>query len=486
MSKRTKEYFIEITTRAWNSPTLTTWGSYISRIISLAIVLPLILTKFSTADIALWYLFLTIIGMQPLADMGFGVTFIRIISYAMGGTDKLDDLRNINLNSISTRGANWHTIEKIVNTMYYIYARLTPLLFILLLIFGTAFLFKPISYTGQPTEAWISWAIILMATTIIFRGSMYSNYLQGINKIALLRRWQAVFSLGSIFSNFLILWFDGSILLLVISNQFWAVLNVIRNYYFCRNADKGQFKKFAKQGKDEEVLKAVWPSAWRSGVGVLLYYGTIQASGLIYAQIGDLENIAAYLLSIRILNNIRGFSQAPFYSKIPLLARLRAQGNIKKQIAVARQGMQLSYWTFALAFIIVGISASPLLNYIGSNANFASPLLWILLGFGYYVERFGAMHIQLYSTTNHIIWHIANGISGAIYLLFSFILLPYIDVYAFPIAIIIAQLGFFSWYTAWHSYKTFNLRFWDFEKYVMLQPLGSIILYMLLMFLVNI
>ena len=48
----------------WNSPTLMTWGSFFSRALSLFIVLPLLLTRLRTEEIALWYLFITIISFQ--------------------------------------------------------------------------------------------------------------------------------------------------------------------------------------------------------------------------------------------------------------------------------------------------------------------------------------------------------------------------------------------------------------------------------------
>jgi O-antigen/teichoic acid export membrane protein len=468
--------FLKLT---WHSPTVTTWGSFLSRGISLILVLPLVLTKFSSADIALWYLFLTIIGLQPLADMGFGFTFVRVIAFAMGGAKRFDDLRTVKNQPKGESQKNWISTEKIVSTMYYVYNRLTPIIFILLLIVGTISLIKPISYTDNTQTSWISWFIILLTTTILFRGTIYTNYLQGINKIALFRRWQSIFSIGTTLSSFLVLWFDGNILLLVISYQMWAVLNVIRNYYFCCRIDDKRFRKFKNTGKDDEIYKAVWPSAWRSGVGVILYSVVVQASGLIYAQVGSVTNVASYLLGLRILNNIRSLSQAPFYSKIPLLSRLRAEGNQERQVAIARKGMILSYWVFVIGFIAFGLIAAPLLRLIGSNADFVPPLLWASMGFGYFLERYGAMHIQLYSTTNHIILHIANGVSGAIYLVSSLVLLYFIDVYAFPVAIIISQLGFYTWYSARHSYNTFNLNFWKFEKNNMLIPLMLIILFSL-------
>ena len=84
-----------------------TWSSFLARSLSLILVVPLILTHFSTEEIALWYLFSTIIGLQMLADVGFSPTFSRIIAYGVGGlsTSELKDLRNIKL-SASPKGSN--------------------------------------------------------------------------------------------------------------------------------------------------------------------------------------------------------------------------------------------------------------------------------------------------------------------------------------------------------------------------------------------
>ena len=80
----------QATSKIWNSPTVMTWVSFLVRSLSLIVVLPLILTRFSTEEIALWYLFITIIGLQMFVDMGLSPTFSRVISYAMGGADVHD------------------------------------------------------------------------------------------------------------------------------------------------------------------------------------------------------------------------------------------------------------------------------------------------------------------------------------------------------------------------------------------------------------
>jgi hypothetical protein len=73
-----------------------TWGSFGTRSLSLIVVLPLVLNRLSTPEIALWYLFSTVIGLQLLADVGFSPTFSRVTAYGMGGlsTFEIKDLRD--------------------------------------------------------------------------------------------------------------------------------------------------------------------------------------------------------------------------------------------------------------------------------------------------------------------------------------------------------------------------------------------------------
>jgi hypothetical protein len=468
----------------WQSPTLMTWGSFGTRLLSVIVVLPLILNRFSTSEISLWYLLSTMIGLQLLADAGFVQTFSRLIAFAMGGAElrELKDMRNCP-EMREKRQPRWETISQIVGTMRVIYLRVALGSFFLLIIFGTWALFKPVNETANITHSWIAWGVILATTTaVLLFGNRYSAYLQGTNQIALLRRWEMLTALGGIVTSFLVLIFGGRLLALVIANQTWTVLNIVRDRWLCRSMENGRFRRFTVSTINKDVFEAAWPSAWRSGLGVFMSYGLIQLSGVMYAQIESPAAVASYLLALRLIQAASQFSQAPFYTKLPVLATLRAQGNVTQQIKIAKRGMLLAYWTYIAGFLFLGFFATPILDLIHSNAKFVSPSLWALLGLAIFVERYGAMHIQLYSTTNHIIWHIANGVSGAIYVFVSLLLFPKIGVYAFPIGMLAGYVGFYSWYSASHSYRAFDLSFWRFERTTGLVPLSIMLSYSMAVF----
>ena len=69
----------DLSFRLWDSPTITTWASFLSRPLNLLILTPLILTKFDNEEIATWFLFTLFINLQSLADFGFNSSLIRVM-----------------------------------------------------------------------------------------------------------------------------------------------------------------------------------------------------------------------------------------------------------------------------------------------------------------------------------------------------------------------------------------------------------------------
>jgi len=460
--------------RIWHSPTVMTWASFMVRSLGLIVTLPLILTRFNAEEVALWYLFLTIISMQMLSDMGLSPTFSRVISYAMGGAN-INDLKSPK--NKNNGKVNWESIECISSEMRRVYSNISWYWAMLLATAGTALLVIPISQVHDTNSAWISWIVILIISTIVIRGNAFSSYLQGINKVAILRRWEAVTALGGIFASILVLSFDGSVLGMVIAHQSFVLVGIYINRKLSNTVENGRFKDFSLKNKNKIVMDAVWPSAWRSGIGVILATGVMQISGLIYAQLAPSAEVATYLLGLRLIITVNSFSQAPFYSKLPLLSRMYSEGKENELIKTAKRGMMLSHWAYVLGFIIIGVAGEKLLTFIGSNVDFPSYLLWTLLGIGYFSERYGAMHLQLYSVTNHIIWHTVGFWSGGILIIVTILLFSEYGVLAFPYAKIASFTGFYAWFCALHSYRKFGLDFFSFEKTTFIPPLLVMLLF---------
>ncbi len=464
----------------WESPTFTTWGSFMSKSLYAVLLLPVITTVLSPEDITIWLLFNILIGLQNIGDLGFGVTFIRVMSYAMGGASDVSDLVSTG-RAIRRNSPNYDLLERSYTATRYLLFYTSLAFIVIISISGYFTLKKPISLTIEQGNAWIAFGLILITTYIRFNGNRYSIFLQGVNQVAMLRRWEAIISLFSIFSGFFVAVFTRSLLWLIVNQQIWAIIQMLFNRHLCRIVLEGKFRRFRSDGIDKELVKSIFPAAWKSWIGSLMSYGVVQASGLVVAQIGTTPTVSAYLFSLKILDIIKNFSNAPFYSKIPLYNRLFAEGNRNGLMVRIENGIRYSLLTFSVTAIFIGIAGQPLLRLIGSNVSLVSEWIWIAMIFAYFFERYGALHLQLYSITNDIVWHIANGVSGLIFITFSFIFTAVagLGVISFPLAMIISSLSFFVWYTARKSYKYFNLDFPGFEYRTSFYPLLLLAAYLI-------
>jgi len=373
--------------RIWHSPTLMTWGNFSAKSLSLVVLLPLIVSKLDVSDVIVWYLFLSLITLQMLIDLGFTPTFTRIIAYGMGGLSSKDliNIRTRQPNNNKHLAPNWDTIIQVGATMKVIYKRLSALVFVLALSLGSLAVWKPISESTTPDLAWVAWLIVVFTTTITLYGNYYLAYLQGINEIARIQRWQMGFALASVATSSIVLFLGGDLLALTLSHQLWLIANVIFNRWLKNTVHHGKGRAISEVTKpSSHIWDVVWPAAWRSGIGILMSAGLIQLSGVIYAQLAETAKVASYLLGLQIIRAIVNFSAAPFYSKIPVFSQLYTQHSWQKLTAYAARGMSLSYWAFVLGFVSIGIMADWLLELVGSNVNFPSSLVWCLLGLAFF------------------------------------------------------------------------------------------------------
>lgn len=440
-----------------------TWGSRVARALNIIWVLPLIVTRFSGEEIKLWYSFTAFWTLASVLDLGFNATFIRLLSYSVA-----------NKNATNQSEAFAFNAKELIPVMKLVYGALS-LLMILAAGFAFFFLQKNIAATPNPEDSFLAFLVFGIGSSVFMGGNLFVSTLQGVNKVALVMKWDALSNFGSSVTSILVLSLGGGILELAIAQQFWIVLNVIRNRWLCQKEEL--YTLYRKVAFHYHTFLKAFQVAWKSGAGAFMSLGLSQVLALYYSMVSSTETGAAYLITLNILHQVNVFAHAPFYSKLPLLAQLRAKNDIQQLAERAQQGMQWSYVTLLMGFLGIGLFGSKLLELLGSNAQIVSPTVYFAMCIALLVERYGAMHIQIYTTTNHIIWHIANGISGLINLLAVFLLFSKLDVLAFPLGSLAGSLLFYSWYSAKHSYQSLPGSSWAFEKKVWLFPLPILLLF---------
>lgn len=464
--------------KIFESPTMMTLFSFASKSLSFVIITPFLLTNFTTENIALWYLLGVFINLQSLADFGFYNTFVRFIALALsGGCSSVEDFNKIEDKNRNVGNPNEQLAGLVIGTMKKVYSILTIILLIAL-ICCSPLLSKNIQETSNVTEGWACWSIVIIFSVINFMGRPYSNFLLAQNKVALVRKWEGIFNIIALLVNVIVVLTVDSLLLLVLTNQIWIFVNLLRNRYLARTIKQGyKYQTFDRYGYNKKIMQFVWPLAWKAGLSSLTTQGIVSASGLIYAQFCPAAAASSYLFAEKLYTSMRSFAQAPFYSKVPLLVTLRGQEKIHEWERIAQRGMFWASCIFVLGIIFCDSFGEDFFGLIKSNIQFPNHRLWLLMGWAYILHRYGAMHTQLYTTINKVNSHISDIISGLIMITVWMLFVNKLDVYVFPIGMLCGYLLFYIWYAGYYSYKVIESHPLRFELKANMLPLVCLFVY---------
>lgn len=462
--------------RAWQSPTLTTWSSFLVRSLGVVLLLPYLLVRLNPQQVALYLLFGVVASLRILADFGFSPTFIRLIAY----TERERAEPNVNRPELAIGGTG-----EIVAAMRTIYLWMSFALAVLLGTVGTAAVAGQIQKLENPAEGWIGWSITLVCGIFGCWATQFLSFLQGLNRVALVRRWEALFSSLGLLTTLYVLSRGGGLWEVVFANQMWGVATGVRNWILTRRVENGIWLQHRKTRITRDALRQIWSPAWRTGIGTLTGFGIWQISGLVYAQVYSGATLASLMLGLRLMSLVSEFSYAPFSSKLPFICRLYALGKMPEFVLQLRRGMRWTYVAFLGSWIALGIAGPQILQSLQSKTPFPNPHFWAALGLSLLFHRFGAMHVHVSNSSNNVIMHIADGGASLIYFPAFLALIPVAGIYAMPLAQIGAYLGFYCWYSALHSYRSIKSNFVRFEQTVFLPALASAVVYVAVVFLVK-
>lgn len=468
---------VSVLTNFLASPTVMTWVQVALRAGTNFIILGLILSAYPAEEANVWLLLLTLAALKNIADSGFLPTFSRMYSYARAGLT-LDEL--VNQKNVKERVSvvDNVTLSSIVGTARIVYGVLAGLWLTALLAGASFFMAGPINTVEDPEKAWIGFVVFSLASTLSFYGGQYTSALHGCEKVALHQKLLSLVTLLQLLVTVIVILTQSDFVWVVVSFSAFLAVQPIVNAVWARKllASIAVTRGFPGGRASNEVWRAVWPSAWRSGVGVMASDGVLQLSGLTYAQLAGPSASAGYLLALRIFEAVRLFASAPFQAHLPRMVRMRACGAVNDQLTEAQTRMRQSYVVFIALGLMSGYVTPILLEHIESETKFVTQLFWLIFLFAGLVQRYIGMHLQLYGTTNEITWHKVNTVTAGLFAITSLILLEDYSVLAFPLAYLVAQLGYGAWYAGRASYDLFGIGFYKFEKNVLVLPVALLCL----------
>lgn len=429
------------------SATIATWLSQSVKLANHATVLPLALSKLSVEEGSLWLLLYSFVAIGMLADFGFGPTFIRFIGYSSGKPVMQEG-----------RERAWrHGLGEVVAAMRYVYAVLASVCFMSMAILGSAAMARPISLIQSQLEGWMAWGFVVVGTTAAVYSTMYSSFLQGCDRIALFRQWEASAGIASLGITLVALISSDHLVVFVAALQIAPIASLLVNRTLARRNGLDAVEQVPRLGFRAQVIQEVWKPAWRSGFGLAASVGVPQLTNVVLAQFVQPVALAPYLLAQRLIAAVVGYASAPFYTGIPRFVQLLMADSCSQLLAEARKRFLATNWLLVAGLASLGLMGPWLLRLIGSSTDFVAANVWLVMSIAAILDRTGAMHLQLYSLTNHILWHVANGVTGILALLLAIPLYVKFGILGVALGFAIASACFYVPFCLRKSYVEYKL-----------------------------
>jgi len=370
-------------------------------------LLTIIINFYEPASITLFNIFLTFITSFFIVDFGFGQTFSRLISQQfLSNINNTDHLNYTQYNSSKALKE-----QLLIYSIKKIYIYLTIIFFLLISIFGTWAVSNPINQLSDTKYAWIAWIVIVFGASILMYLNQFNSISIGLNLIAKKNRYESYILALSFIIQILFALMQINLLYIISVN----ILSLILVGYINYRLIKAYGFNFNINNKNIDLnfsafRNAIVKMSMNSGIGIIFQLGLYYFLSIFIANSYN-PNTSSMLLSIhRYIQGISSISRVFFYSKIPLINSSFINRDMFIFHKIIKRGMFLSNILY-IVFVLITFKIFHLFN--DQNYSYAINY-FLILTIATYLERYGAMHLQVYTATNKIIWHKANFVSSII------------------------------------------------------------------------
>jgi hypothetical protein len=388
--------------RLWNSPTFTTWGNQAAQSLRLLAITPLILVKFDSTEISVWYLFSSLTFLGDILSQRVSLTFSRLIAFAMGGAKDLSPIKEkrARLDSVEP---NWPLVNRSYGTIGALNGLLTAFITISAIAMGMYGLSGLLTGYQQRGVVWGAFLVLVLGQSVKFFYQRYAIALRGMNYVALSNRWSVVFSLASICTGFIILCCGGGLVEVVVGMQIVALLSIPRDRFLLLHVESGRFKAVKAFRLDREIISWAWEPFWK---GFLLQFanrGVLSLSSIFVARYFVAVEAASILITIRLMSTLKAFCDAPLFSVSPRISRMIAQGGGEDLRNLVRKKFLISQILYGVGLGGLMLLGPVALSLIGANAQLVVGVEGLLLATLAHAQNIPSLLVQVPIAGNNII-----------------------------------------------------------------------------------
>ncbi|WMT87478.1 hypothetical protein NO932_02405 [Pelagibacterium sp. 26DY04] len=433
--------------------------SNLSRSLCYLVPVPILYAVRTPADVSVWLVMTTLLGMQNLLFIGVPHVLVRMLSYA-------DTPRE----SGTGNGACEPSLKELAQFTRAAFSIFTVLLLVLLSTLGTAALFLPISHMGSPADGWLAWAMIVALAPLRVVLLRQLTYLNGRGIVAEARRIDGLAWLGGGVVATVGILLLPSLALMVLIMHLCIGAAIILIAALCRDNGWVTLSRGGDIDSFRRTLSVVWAPIWRTGVGTLMSTGTRQSIGLVVAQYSSPPIAAAYLMAQQAITVLTMLSSAPVLSRLHTMTYAFRNRDYARVALVAGQATSRSLWIAAGLSALIGLLIPFTRSFPQFETAFVDVELWCILAVTLLIQRNAAAHLQTYSITNVIVWHWLDGLTGIVSLGCALIFIPGYGGWGAAMAGLVGILVVYAWCPLVLNHRQFGIPFPAFEIRTALAP----------------
>jgi O-antigen/teichoic acid export membrane protein len=412
------------------------------------LLIPIVLVKLSSSELALWWVFAALGSFGNLADFGFGSTIPRIYNYLFAGAE---DFEAEGLREAKNGGEpNFAGISRLNATVRALYLKISLAAIGLLAIGGTVSLMKPAAESGFPHQVWWLWAAFIVAIGYNLATTHWVLAVQGLNRM---RDLQVVYVLGglSYFSCAAILLFCKMGLASMVMATF------VKGFVMhgrCRQIYQKIVPKPEHPVKpDPRIVRKLWPNTYKFGILALGGYCLTNGSILICSQLLGKEITASFGLTAQIGNFMVSFAGLWLAVKWPEIAILRTQGRLEEMAVLFARRLALVMLSFAGMGLIVFFAGNTLLAWKGAHTHLL-PAPYLAFYLVYLTQGIFYVQFAMLAFTENVVPFFKIGLfTGLGVIVCSLILTPLFGLWGLLAAPLIVETSYNSWFTVRRGFQ---------------------------------
>lgn len=433
------------------------------------LILPLVLRFVPEQELGLYYTFVTLTGFVMMLDFGLATAITRNATYAFGGAKSL---RGLGLPDADHTGeANWGLFAELMDTARRLFLWIGILASVLLLTLGTWYLYGLMEKSHLPVSLLWCWGIFALGQVGTFCTSYWNDLLAGLGRMSECGWIQIVSQLCTLVCMVVLLLVGAKLWAFAISGVVTLVVSRLLCARYLRMHAREAFGEVVRKGAWREIMRNLWPMVWRQGLMVVGAFLIYRASFMICASQLGLAAVAAYGMTMQVINLIVQMGGIPLTVKQPEIARLRVQ---RKTAEVRRIFLQRFWVSFGLMVVGFGMLASVgpwLLEWFAKSSRLIDFLPLCVLCVVMLLDASHGMFATLLYSMNVNFFVVPALVSGIAIVSLSWLVLPLwqsgVIVPAFlrgenPILAMIlvqgiVQLCWHNWWCVWRGWQTLRV-----------------------------